>query len=147
MTRKIFNILFFFLCTFIFASCSLEDDIDEIFYGKTWYMNGATINGMKLNADIKNFYTEAGTNAYYIAFSPGTFQGVLSSGVTFSGTWTADGKKHRITLKVTNNTEIDKTFDKQIFNIISSITSYESGAEYLLLKEDNDNKVFFGITR
>lgn len=147
MTRHIFNIFSLLILTLTFASCSLEDDLDEIFYGKTWYMNGAVINGMKLNADIKNFYTDAGTNAYYITFSPGTFQGVLSSGATFSGTWTADGKKHHISLKVTNKPETDKSFDKQLFNILSSITSYENGAEFLQLKEDKDNIIFFGNTR
>ncbi len=145
--RKAFNILSLLLLVLTFSSCSLEDDLDEIFYGKTWYMNGATINGMKLNSDVKNFYTDTGTNAYYVSFSSGTFQGALSAGVTFSGTWTADGKKHTIALTVNQKPNADTAFDKQIYNILSAVTSYESGAEFLLLKEDGDNQIFFGSSR
>ena len=145
--RKAFNILSLLLLVLTFSSCSLEDDLDEIFYGQTWYMNGATINGMKLNSDVKNFYTDTGTNAYYVSFSSNTFQGTLSAGVTFSGTWTADGKKHTIALTVTQKPNADTAFDKQIYNILSAVTSYESGAEFLLLKEDGDNQIFFGSSR
>ena len=53
-TATIISILAFF------TSCSNEDNIEEIFIGRTWYMNGATVNGLKLNSDIKNFYTSAG---------------------------------------------------------------------------------------
>ena len=53
-------------------SCNKEDDIETIFVGRTWYMNGATINGLKLNSDIKNFYTEAGdaSEVHYPTMSP-----------------------------------------------------------------------------
>ena len=38
-------------------------------------------------------------------------------------------------------------FDKQIFNIISSASSYNSGADFLSIKEDNQNIVLFGSSR
>ncbi|MDE5999961.1 MAG: hypothetical protein K2H04_07855, partial [Bacteroidaceae bacterium] len=62
------------------TACENEDDINEIFVGKTWYMNGGTIGGKKLNSDIRNFYTDSGTNAYYITFSSQTFKGMLTNG-------------------------------------------------------------------
>ncbi|MBQ6964495.1 MAG: DUF4847 family protein [Bacteroidaceae bacterium] len=130
-----------------FTSCTREDDLNEIFIGKTWYMNGGIINGMKLNSEVKNFYTDGSQSAYYITFSQGTYHGALSSGFTFSGTWSADGKKHTINLYPSNNTSPEVTFDKQIYNILTSTTSYESGAEFLRLKKDGDNQIFFGSTR
>ena len=141
------NIFYIFFCLLVLTACNNEDDIDEIFIGRTWYMNGATINGMKLNSDIKNFYTDAGERAYYISFSAGTFTGVLSEGVFFSGTWSADGKKQTILIDIKQKPNTQTIFDKQIFNIISSANSYNSGADFLHLKEDNQNLVLFGSSR
>lgn len=144
--KKTLNILFLAIVVFTICSCTREDDIDEIFIGKTWYMTGATINGLKLNSEVKNFYTD-GRDGYYIIFSSGTFQGVLSAGTSFAGTWSANGKKHSISLNVTQKPSVDKPFDKQIYNIISSTTFYTSGADFLQLEQDGQNKVFLGNTR
>lgn len=141
------NISLILLILLSFTSCTPEDDIEEIFVGRTWYMNGATINGMKLNSEIKNFYTDAGEGAYYISFSAGTFRGVLSSGVTFSGTWEADGKKQTIKFDVTNKPNTTTTFDKQIFNILSAVVSYSSGADFLHLSKDGNNTLYLGSSR
>lgn len=141
------NISLVLLLLLSFTSCSQEDDIKEIFVGKTWYMNGGVINGMKLNSEIKNFYTDAGEGAYYISFSTDTFQGVLSSGVTFAGTWSADGKNQSIKFNVTQKPNTTLLFDKQIYNIISEPSSYSSGADFMHLSKDGDNTVYFGISR
>lgn len=129
------------------TACSNEDDIEDILVGRTWYMNGATINGMKLNSEIKNFYTDAGENAYFISFSAGTFTGVLSEGVHFSGTWSANGKKQTISMTVKKQSATQSTFDKQIYKIISSVTSYNSGADFLRLQEDKQNFILLGSSR
>lgn len=130
-----------------FTSCTNEDDLEEIFVGKTWYMNGATINGKKLNNEIKNFYTQDGDAAYYISFASNTFQGALSAGVTFSGTWSADGKNQTISLNVTNKPETSSPFDAQIFHIISTAAEYSSGADFIQLNADSHNSVVFGDSR
>lgn len=129
------------------TACSNEDDIEDILVGRTWYMNGATINGMKLNSEIKNFYTDAGENAYFISFSAGTFTGVLSEGVHFSGTWSANGKKQTISMTVKKQPATQSTFDKQIYKIITSVTSYNSGADFLRLQEDKQNFILLGSSR
>ena len=129
------------------TACSNEDDIEDILVGRTWYMNGATINGMKLNSEIKNFYTDAGENAYFISFSAGTFTGVLSEGVHFSGTWSANGKKQTISMTIKKQPATQSTFDKQIYKIISSVTSYNSGADFLRLQEDKQNFILLGSSR
>lgn len=145
--RFIKNIFYIYFSLLALTACSNEDDIEEIFIGRTWYMNGATINGMKLNSDIKNFYTDAGERAYYISFSAGTFTGVLSEGVFFSGTWAANGKEQTILMNIKQKPNTQTIFDKQIFNIISSASSYNSGADFLSIKEDNQNIVLFGSSR
>lgn len=131
----------------LFSSCNDEDDIEEIFIGKTWYMNGANVNGLRLNSEVKNFYTEANEGAYYITFSNGTFNGMMSAGDPFSGTWKADGKKQTITLEVKNAPNVSSTFDRQIFSIVKSSTSYSSGSDFMKLKADKQNEVFFGSSR
>lgn len=131
----------------LLASCTREDDISEIFVGRTWYMNGATINGMKLNSEVRNFYTEANEKAYYISFSSGSFQGMLSPGVSFGGTWKADGKKQHITFTFIQKPSTELPFDKQIYNILSTVASYESGTDFLKLQEDKQNTVVFGSSR
>lgn len=141
------HFLYLLLLALTLTACNNEDDLDDIFVGKTWYMNGATINGLKLNSEISNFYTDAGEGAYYITFSSQTFQGMLSAGVNFSGTWTADGKNQSITLNISNKPATTTTFDKQIYNILSATTSYKSGADFLQLKQDNQNLVLFGDSR
>lgn len=131
----------------LFSSCNDEDDIEEIFIGKTWYMNGATVNGLRLNSEVKNFYTEANDGAYYITFSNGTFNGMMSAGDPFSGTWKADGKKQTITLDVKNAPNVSSTFDRQIYSIVKSTTSYSSGSDFMKLKADKQNEVYFGSSR
>ena len=39
------------------------------------------------------------------------------------------------------------TFDKQIYKIISSVTSYNSGADFLRLQEDKQNFILLGSSR
>lgn len=129
------------------AACENEDDIDEIFTGKTWYMNGGIISGKKLNSEVQNFYTDAKTDAYYITFSSQTFKGKLTNGDSFSGTWSANGKKQTIKLKLTEAPAASSPFDKQIYYILAGATSYRSGADFLQLRKDGDNVLYLGNRR
>ncbi|MDE6722094.1 MAG: DUF4847 family protein [Bacteroidaceae bacterium] len=151
MTRNLLKIVQIAFCIGLVlltcTACENEDDIDEIFIGKTWYMNGGTISGKKLNSDIRNFYTDAGTNAYYITFSSQTFKGMLTNGDSFAGTWTADGKKQTLKLKMTETPTASTPFDKQIYHIIANATSYRSGADFLQLKKDGENVLLLGNKR
>lgn len=135
------------LALLICTACEKEDDIDEIFIGKTWYMNGGIISGKKLNSDIQNFYTDVRTNAYYITFSSQTFKGMLTNGDSFSGTWSANGKNQTIKLKLTETPTASTPFDKQIYYIIAGATSYKSGADFLQLRKDGDNVLYLGNQR
>lgn len=131
----------------LFASCTNEDDLDEIFVGKTWYMNGGTIDGQRLNSDVKNFYTSAENSAYYISFQASTFHGALAADVPFSGTWHADGKSQSITLTFNKKPSPTLVFDKQLYYILTSIRSYGSGANFLRLAQDGQNLILFTDSR
>ncbi len=145
--KRIQYILTFILPLLILCACNSEDDIDEIFVGRTWYMNGIVINGVTNSKETQNFYTDTDKNCYFISFSSGTFQGKLSSGVAFSGTWQADGKHQTIKLNLKEKPNPDNLFDKQILNILSSTTSYTSGAEFMHLNDDKQNTIRFGTFR
>ena len=135
------------LTLILLSACNSEDDIEEIFVGRTWYMNGIVINGTTSSEETKHFYNDTDNNCYYIKFSSGTFQGKLSSGVAFSGTWQADGKHQTITLRLKDRPNADLPFDRQILNILSSVTSYKSGANFMHLNDNNQNTIRFGNIR
>ena len=145
--RKLQLILYMVTTLLALTACNKEDDIDEIFVGRTWYMNGIVINGVTSSEDTKNFYKETGINSYFITFSSNTFQGKLSSGVSFSGTWQADGKHQTITLNLQQKPNTDSLFDKQLINILSNVTTYISGAEFMNLNDNNNNTIRFGTIR
>ena len=129
------------------TACNNEDDIDEIFVGKIWYMTGIVINGTTSSEETKNFYKDTDANCYYITFSSGTFQGKLSSGVAFSGTWQANGKNQTITFNLKEKPNPDALFDKQLINILSNVHSYSSGADFMHLSDNNQNTIRFGTMR
>lgn len=58
--KRIKFILYLTLTLLAVASCKNEDDVEEIFTGKTWYMNGLVINGITSSEETKKFYTEEG---------------------------------------------------------------------------------------
>ena len=147
MFKKLPILLSFAFILLTLTACSREDDIEEIFTGKTWYMSGAKINGLELNSEVSNFYTNAGEGAYYITFSSSTFNGELSDGNTFAGTWSADGKHQTVSLRFTTLPNSDTTFDQQLRSILTSIRSYSSGAYFLQLKQDGSNIIYLSDTR
>lgn len=139
--RRLQLLLYMTAALLTLTACNNEDDLDEIFVGKTWYMTSATVD------DITNFYTSAGSSAYYITFSSTTFQGVLSAGNNFSGTWEANGKNQTIRLNFTKKPSTALQFDKDVYDILSTITSYKSGADWLIMKQNGNKEIRFGDSR
>ena len=145
---KVIKTLFAFTVMLLaFSACSNEDDIDEIFVGRTWYMTGIAFNGSNNSEETRNFYMDTDASCYYISFSSGTFQGKLSSGVSFSGTWEANGKHQSIELHLKEKPNPDALFDKQLVNILSDAHSYSSGADFMNLSDTNQNTIRFGTIR
>lgn len=146
MTKTLKILVLMLLSVVCFASCEREDDIDEIFTDKTWYMNGKMFNGIKSNDDVRHFY-DYDKNGYFIVFNDANFTCTLSQGLTLSGRWKADGKKQSLTLIFDNTPSNLLPFDREILEILKNCKSYSSGADYMRIKKDKNNYVLFGTKR
>jgi len=124
----------------LMSACVPEDDLDEIFVGKTWYMTGGRLNSQDLNKEVKGFYTY-GTSAYYINFQSGSFTGTLTSGANFSGSWRAIAKSRTITFSFNGNTNTSLPFDHNVFAVLKNVQYYKGDSNYLELYADKDNYI------
>lgn len=140
--RILFKFLLLFLIVLfpvlIATSCSNSDDLDAIFYGKTWYIHGVTINGKKVVSGIKEIYEHPGT--YQINFTSSTFNGTLASGSTVSGNWKADGKEHTFHMDFIQDTGVNNTeLSANIYQILKNATSYSGDVNILKISMDKNN--------
>lgn len=137
MKKYIYIILSLVISSFC-VSCSLEDDIDEMFIGKTWHIVGGELNGQSLNGpDVNHFYADA--NSYRIIFNSNSFSGTLANGDSFSGTWVADGKSRSIRLNVKQQPQLETPFERNVYNVLKNVTYYEGDSEILTLCKDKEN--------
>ena len=130
----------------ISTSCSKEDDIEEIFMGKTFYISGATVNGKALNDEVKELYENL--DSYYITFNETTFNGKLDSQCSFSGYWSANGKKKTLIMHIDKfeNTSSSSLTDK-LYGILQHVTSYSGDANVLSIKADDQNFIRLRLTK
>ena len=133
--------------TLSFASCDREDDINEIFNGKKWYMKSFVANGKENNKEeIKPLYY-SGSECYVITFTGNSFMATLSKGATITGTWNADGKKQTLALWVRDTQGISTTLDKTLVEIIKNVSSYDGDANILTIKKDKSNLIRLSVER
>ncbi|MBQ9640892.1 MAG: DUF4847 family protein [Bacteroidaceae bacterium] len=133
-------------CAVCITSCKREDDLSEIFEGKTWYITSAYIQGRPLGGnDLKTFY--ASETAFLISFGKETFTGTLSDGNTFSGTWEANGKTQQFHLNIQNEAMPSATLDRFIYNTLKRAVRYEGDANILKLYEDDANFISLSSKR
>lgn len=124
------------------VSCDTEDDINSIFVGNTWYVNGFTINGKSADGDeIKTLYADA--NAFSIFFSSSnSFNGMLSTGCTISGKWVANGKNQTIAISFKNPSCPDSSpIGNTVFNILKNAGKYSGDVNIIEIKTDNKNLI------
>ena len=96
------------LSVFTLVACSTDDDINDIFIGKTWYMSGGKLNGTDFTKDqVSSLYVNK--DSYWIIFSQGTFTGKLSTNTSFSGNWEADGGHRRLKMNVTSSVNCEES--------------------------------------
>ena len=126
---------------FIATSCNQEDDIDEIFLGKTWKITGACINGKTLNGtDLKELYLS--DDSYKLTFTANQLTGSMAAGSSFAGTWQANGKKQTFSCTIQSETDINSTsLSISLFNILRTSQKYEGDSNVLILKSDNTNYI------
>ena len=126
----------------LMCGCSESDDLNEIFVGNTFHITGLTYNRQSVSKDVKEFY-ESGDEAYYITFNTNTFQGSLKKGTHIEGTWSADGKNHRLTLHFGTNTSLPVRSDIQdkAYQVLSRATSYSGDSQVLRIEQDKDSYI------
>ena len=136
-------VLSILVCSVV-AACSSDDDIDEIFIGKTWYMSGGKLNGVNFSQDdLSSLYVNK--DSYWIAFTNSTFNGRLSAGTSFSGTWTADGKHRTLKLNITSAENCDAiVLDRNIFQILKNVNRYKGDANIIEIFSDDDSYINLG---
>ena len=128
------------------TACRQEDDIEEIFTGKTWYITSGCVQGHPLAGDdIKTLCQDS--QAYLVSFSQDTFTGVLSSGTTYSGTWEADGKSRSFSLAVRQEATPQSQLDRHIYNTLRGTVRYEGDTNIIHLYADDANYITLSIRR
>lgn len=134
------NILYILTLVIVaLTSCTREDDINEIFLNKCWYINGICKEGKEATKEDLETLFHSGKNCYRIIFNDGTFIATLSPQNVITGAWSADGKKQTIHLYNVDATSSSSTLDNRIIEIIQKANSYEGDANVLLIKKDKNN--------
>ena len=139
-------ILAMLVCTF-FTACTQDDDIEEIFIGKTWYMSGGKLNGTDFSKDeVSELYVNK--DSYWIVFSNNSFNGRLSAGSNLSGTWEADGKHRTLKLNITTAENCETiVLDRNILHVLKNINRYRGDANILEIFSEEDSYINFGAVK
>lgn len=125
----------------VLSACEQEDDVIDIFTGKTWYMTYIAVEGQNKMYDFwqgdqdvreKSFKTIAGDN-YTLVFegaevngtAGGTFTGKATS-ASVNGDWNANGdnRELKITIKSGGGTDTDKYLGKAFMDGLKSAFKY-----------------------
>ena len=142
------NILFALLaiCAICLSSCKMEDDITELFEGKTWYITNGYVQGMPISGDdIKTLC--ASPTAYQITFSQQSFIGTLSDGNTFTGKWEANGKTRSFNLSIHQNANTSTMLEQLIYNTLKKTTHYEGDTNIMKFYAEDANYIGFSSKR
>ena len=130
----------------VVSSCKKEDDLDKIFYGRTWYMASGKIQGQPIVGDnLKKFYSSE--NAYYVSFGTETVTGSLEAGRTFSGTWTVDGKARTLHFEIHTTLSTNDVMDRSLYGILQKTVRYSGDENILTLYADDYNYIGFSAKR
>lgn len=136
----------------LLSGCNNEDDVAAVFTGKTWKLSRLTTKGSSApfypgiwnnDKDMKESLNKLNreTSYFTIEFKGEELEGELlgtnvsgqGSGVTFSGTWSADGKSRSLTLNLkTQGTENDP-LGKAFINGLQNVYKYEGDMHSLTL--------------
>lgn len=129
------------------GSCAKEDDIEEIFQGKTWYITGGEINGKPFaSEDIKQLYSQK--DIYYISFAAKSFHGVLAPKSSLSGQWSANGKSNAFHFVISNAEATNETaLSQNVYTIIKNASRYEGDINVLKIKSDNNNYIRLSVKK
>ena len=128
------------------TSCSKEDDVDEIFRGKTWYITGGCIEGKVLNTEVKELYTSP--DSYYITFGETTFTGKLAADTFISGAWKANGKDRTLSITIDEfSNPSGNVLSAQLQNVLRIAHGYSGDANILTIEAGTQNFIRLRTTK
>lgn len=150
----------------LLCGCNNEDDVAEIFTGKTWKLSKISAEGSNIqfnywsndNAEGTAFQKSMAllksTDNFTIGFTGGEINNVVGGtfsgkGVvaTFNGKWQADGESHQLNMSTTlNGTETD-ILAKAFVNGLQNVIRYEGDANNLFIYfKDGQTVKYMGFT-
>ena len=114
--------------TLLFAACSKEDDLDEIFVGNNWKLSFVQ-NGTTREVPEKG--------EYKFTFYDTTFRIVTPGGAIIGGNWEAGASSREFrcsNIMVTGNIVTD-AIASLVYDILRSAKSYEGDSHYLKINK------------
>lgn len=146
-----FKIIIFFILAILSTSCltgcSSDDDIEDIFMGKTWYMSGGKLNGADFTKDqVSSLYVNK--DSYWIVFGKGTFSGKLSEGTNFNGRWEANGSSRALKIEISSSLNCEETpLDANIFRVLKNANRYSGDSNILEIFSDDNSYINMGAAK
>lgn len=127
----------------LFTACSKEDDVNDIFFNKTWQITGAKYQGKVWNNNVSFLY-----DGYHnlTLYSDGTCSGTFTNGSKMHAKYALDGKKHTIRFININRSEITNVNDKTLIDILSNTTHYNGDVNQMKFITDDDSYVTLAAT-
>lgn len=169
MKRILRNISYLLLALLMLptlSSCDTEDDIIEIFTGKTWKMSRLTMKGSNapflpnlwdsqdsMNASLERLKDKGNFTLIFEGSEVdgqllGTRFSAYGVNATLAGTWNADGDSHSLTFSVADRSGSESDpLAKAFINGLQNVYKYEGDASSLTLYfKDGDVTKVIGFT-
>ncbi len=130
----------------LLAACDNEDDVDAIFYGKTWKLT-SVMKDSKTNyygnySDEQKEIAASGSDSYYITFTTTQFSGKTSTG-SFSGTYTVDGDSRKLSFSFSKSSSDSNTVSAMMMDILKNATHYKGDSNTLAIYQDDGPYLLF----
>ena len=150
----------------VLCGCNNEDDVVEIFTGKTWKLSKISAEGTNIqfnywpndNANGDAFKQSMdllrGSGNFTITFSGGEINGITGGtfngrgvNATFSGKWQADGATHEMSMETNVSGMESNVLSKAFISGLQNVIRYEGDANNLFIYfKDGKNVKYMGFT-
>lgn len=122
--------IFAFMLIAMVASCSKDDDINEIFTDREWELSFIQEGSFRISSDKR----------YTITFGSSSFDAALPDGKSIKGKWKADGDKRTFSCTDVHATETitDDSIAGKMLKILTKAKKYEGDTHYIKIMEQNN---------
>jgi hypothetical protein len=135
-TRNTLKALLLLVLSFTAVACNDEDDINEIFRERTWYLTYVKDGGVERIPNKK---------LYSIVFMKDNFIARMPNGTTVKGLWQADGRTR--TFRCTNVSAdggfSGDTIAEKMYGIIRNAQKYDGDIHWLQIIQDKNTHMQF----